>query len=172
MSKHRILRLIVLTLATVPAGGCGRNNPAQTQPPVSIEARDTVAGYPDNEINPIELLDLMAHKTTLSEDDALLLLWADQKTAELEKMLAQEQEEKAKIIRLTWFFGIIALLSFELKMSNGKLYTYTLPSAMLFEGGKTYYTEINLSDAQDISGDLSFLVTVTDWTDGGGVPFL
>ena len=70
------------------------------------------------------------------------------------------------------FFPDALGLSFEIMMSNGKLYTCTLPSVMQFEGGKSYYTEINLSDAQIVTGgDLAFTVSVSDWSDGGIIPF-
>ena len=70
------------------------------------------------------------------------------------------------------FFSGTYRLSFILKTASGKLYTCTLPSEMEFEAGKSYSTEMDISESHVVTGsDLAFTVTVTDWTDGGNLPF-
>ena len=61
-------------------------------------------------------------------------------------------------------------LVFEVETTQNKLYTCSLPAEESFLSGKSYFTEITLSDATVTTGDLVFTVSVSDWSDGGSLP--
>ena len=63
-------------------------------------------------------------------------------------------------------------LVFTVETTRNRVYTCSLPVEQRFLSGKSYSTEINLSDATVTTGDIVFSVSVSDWSDGGNLPFL
>ena len=63
-------------------------------------------------------------------------------------------------------------LSLLLTTSRGKTFLCTFPSPTAFQAGKVTTLTVNLSDATVTTGNVTFQIGISDWSDGGNLPFL
>lgn len=70
------------------------------------------------------------------------------------------------------FFPSEQTLSFVVTTTRDRTFSYVLPSPMTFKAGEAYQTVVNLSEVPGSGGNLPFTVSVSDWADGGNIPFL
>ena len=63
-------------------------------------------------------------------------------------------------------------LSLLLTTSRGKSFLCTFPSPTTFQAGKVTTLTVNLSDATVTTDNVTFQIGISDWSDGGNLPFL